>query len=310
VIRPREDTHETVQFAGVARDRPRAWRFGRSHRTRRLRGAGSSRTFTYGSASSQGVDLFLPRGKGPFPIAILIHGGCWRDLPGAGREQFRHLGADLAAAGIAVWSIGYRRADEPGGGYPGTFHDVAASVERLRVEAPRLNLDLERSVLVGHSAGGHLALWMAASDRMAMGSPLRGQRPFVPRSVISLGGVGDLETFSPLVPVHCGPGIIERLVPSGANPYADISPAMLPRPPGRVVMVSGVLDRLTPPFVAHDYARAMHAKGEAPVELVNIPGAGHFDLVTPGTRAWADVKSLIVETLNASQRPSNRAVER
>ena len=79
----------------------------------------------YGPAQAQGIDIFLPAGAGPFPVAILIHGGCWSDLPGAGREQLRHLGADLAANGIAAWSLGYRRADEPGGGYPGTFNDVA-----------------------------------------------------------------------------------------------------------------------------------------------------------------------------------------
>ena len=72
----------------------------------------------YGANSSQAIDVFLPDGPGPHPVAILIHGGCWKDIPGAGREQLRHLGPELTRQGIAVWSIGYRRADEPGGGYP------------------------------------------------------------------------------------------------------------------------------------------------------------------------------------------------
>src|SRR5688500_2417608 len=200
--------------------------------------------FQYGPASSQALDVFLPRGEGPHPIAILIHGGCWRDLPGAGREQLRPIAAELAKQGIAVWSVGYRRADENGGGYPGTFQDVGAGIDRLRSEAGRYRLDLSRTVVVGHSAGGHLALWAAARDHLAPGSPLRGTRPFLPGTVISLAGIGDLKGFARLIPLACGPGIIERLVPAtdSADPYAEVSPAALPPPRARVVMISGILD--------------------------------------------------------------------
>jgi acetyl esterase/lipase len=124
----------------------------------------------YGTAASQAVDLFLPiTGNGPHPVAILIHGGCWSATTD-GRQQLRHLGAELASQGIAVWSIGYRRANEDGGGYPGTFQDVALAIDQLRSEAARYNLDLTRTALIGHSAGGHLALWAAVArpdDRAA-----------------------------------------------------------------------------------------------------------------------------------------------
>jgi acetyl esterase/lipase len=263
----------------------------------------------YGTADSQAVDLFLPSGpSAPFgdrarahPVAILIHGGCWRDLPGAGREQLRHLGAELASLGIAVWSVGYRRADENGGGYPGTFQDVGSAIDRLRSEAGRYHLDLSRTVVVGHSAGGHLALWAAARDHLATRSPLYGPHPFLPGAVISLAGIGDLKEFARFVPLACGPGIIERLVPAtdSADPYAEVSPAELPPPRARVVMISGILDRLVPPYVADDYARAMRRKHATAVELVDIPGAGHFDLVTPGTAAWEEVRSRIVAALAA-----------
>jgi acetyl esterase/lipase len=257
----------------------------------------------YGSGASQAVDLFLPDGDGPHPVAVLIHGGCWRDLPGAGREQLRHMGQALADLGIAAWSVGYRRADEEGGGHPGTFRDVGAALDRLPREAARLRLDPSRSVVVGHSAGGHLALWAAARDRLPPGSPLRGADPFVPRSTVSLAGVGDLRGFARLVPVLCGPGVLERLVPAGAaaaDPYAEVSPAQMPAPGGRVVLVSGVLDRLVPPYAAYDYQRAVERRGAAPVERVEIPGAGHFDLVTPGTRAWDDVVSRIAASVGAA----------
>jgi len=252
----------------------------------------------YGTAPSQAVDLFLPTGDGPHPLAILIHGGCW-SVTTAGREQLRHLGAELAKQGIAVWSIGYRRANEAGGGYPGTFEDVGRAIDLLRSNAARYQLDLSRTVLVGHSAGGHLALWASVRDRLPRDSALYRPQPFMPRSVISLAGVGDLEAFAGNVPVICGPGIIDRLVPTenSSNPFAEVSPASLPPPRARIVMISGVLDRLVPPYVAHDYARAMQRKHGASIEIIEIPGAGHFDLVTPGTRAWKDVKSRILAAL-------------
>ena len=254
----------------------------------------------YGSASSQAVDVFLPSGMGPHPVAILIHGGCWRDLPAAGREQLRPIAAELAKQGIAVWSIGYRRADENGGGYPGTFQDVATAIDELRSQAATYKLDAARTVVVGHSAGGHLALWASVRDRLPVHSPLRSADALVPGSVISLAGIADLKAFGRFVPLLCGPGIIERLVPDRAlpDPYAEISPAQLPPPPGRAVLVSGILDRLVPPYVADDYARLMRRTHSRAVTLIEIPGAGHFDLVTPGTPAWREIQSRIVEALS------------
>lgn len=238
--------------------------------------------------------------RGPHPVAILIHGGCWRDLPGAGREQLRPIASELAGRGIAVRSLGYRRADEKGGGYPGTFEDVATAIDQLRTHAAAYNLDASRTVVVGHSAGGHLALWALVRDHLPAESPLRGTNSLVPGSVISLGGIPDLKAFGRFVPLLCGPGIMEKLAPQhgSIDPYADISPAQLPAPDGRVVMVSGILDRLVPPYVAADYARLMRRTHSKAVTLVDIPGAGHFDLVTPGTPAWKEVQSRIVQALH------------
>lgn len=246
----------------------------------------------YGPRPAQAIDVFLPPGSVPRPVAILVHGGCWSATTG-GREQLRHIGAELARSGIAVWSIGYRRANEAGGGYPGTYEDIATAVDRLRTEAAGLRLDLSRTVLVGHSAGGHLALWAAARDVLPHDSPLRTERPFVPARVISVAGIGDLEAFMPSIPGICGPGVAERLTGTASatrpDPFADTSPAALPAPAARVEMLSGVLDRLVPPFVAHDHARAMRAKGKD-AALVNVEGAGHFDFMTPGTPAWDELR--------------------
>jgi acetyl esterase/lipase len=228
-------------------------------------------------------------------VAILIHGGCWSTST-SGREQLRHLGTDLAERGIAVWSLGYRRANEAGGGYPGTFQDVSAAIDRLRDDAPTYHLDLSRTVLVGHSAGGHLALWAAARKGLPTTSPLHVSSPFMPRAVISLAGVGDLKTFGKFIPLHCGNGILESLAP--ADRLAEVSPAALPPPGASIVMVSGVLDRLVPPYVARDYTRVQQGRADS-VRLVDIPGAGHFDLVTPRAPAWADVRQLIETALEA-----------
>jgi acetyl esterase/lipase len=208
----------------------------------------------------------------------------------------------LAQRGIAVWSIGYRRPNETGGGYPGTFQDVGEAIDRVRSESVHHHLDLTRLVLVGHSAGGHLALWGAARGKLPAASSLYSSNPLVPRSVISLAGIGDLKAFAPLIPGICGPGIAERLIPPTAEPYAEISPAELPPSGVRIVMISGILDRLVPPYHARDYARAMRRR-DTPVELVNIPDAGHFDLVAPGTGAWEQVSARIISAVGVVARP-------
>jgi hypothetical protein len=139
-------------------------------------------------------------------------------------------------------------------------------------------------------------------------SPLHQPDPFVPSAVVSLAGIGDLKAFARFVPLLCGPGIIERLTntPSAGSggAYEEVSPAALPAPEAHVVMISGVLDRLVPPYVAYDYARAMRARGGAPPELLDIPAAGHFDLVTPGAPAWAEVSSRIEAALGRARQTS------
>jgi acetyl esterase/lipase len=151
-------------------------------------------------------------------------------------------------------------------------------------------------VVVGHSAGGHLALWAAARRGLPRESPLYAPEAFVPGQVISLAGIPDLKSFGRYVPMHCGPGVYESLAPDGK--IAEVSPAALPAPPVRVVLVSGVVDRLVPPYVAHDFARARLAEPGPQVQLVDLPDAGHFDLVTATTPAWSRIRGLIVDALS------------
>src|SRR6266852_7735698 len=132
----------------------------------------------YGSDPNQFGDLRVPKSKGPFPVVMTIHGGYWRakyDLAHTG-----HLCAALTAKGVATWNIEYRRVGNKGGGWPGTFEDVASAYRFLPQIAKRYNLDPARTAIMGHSAGGQLALCLAAHE------------PSVKR-VISLAGVADLQ---------------------------------------------------------------------------------------------------------------------
>jgi acetyl esterase/lipase len=243
-------------------------------------------TLPYGPSPAQAIDLYLPKGKGPHPVAILIHGGCWMRST-AGREQLRALGTELASRGIAVWSIGYRRVDEDGGAYPGIFQDVARAVDLLPDNAVKYDLDTTRLVAVGHSAGAHLALWAASRGQLPRTSPAYVANPFPVRHVIGLGGVGDIERATGIAQV-CGPTIVPALIgkPSAARPdvYSDTSPSRLLPNGATIVMITGAEDDVTPPTYARTYVDEVQAAGGA-AELVIVPDAAHFDVVTIGTPA-------------------------
>ncbi len=121
----------------------------------------SSRTVAYGSYPDQVGDLYLPARPDHCPVVCLLHGGFW-SMP-YGRDQMEAIAWDLAGRGFAAWNIEYRRLGVPGAGWPGTFDDVLLGIEQLaHFVAGDIDLDLERVVVSGHSAGGHLALWAAA----------------------------------------------------------------------------------------------------------------------------------------------------
>jgi acetyl esterase/lipase len=243
----------------------------------------------YGPAAAQVADLFLPKGRGPHPVVLLIHGGCYL-AEYEGLAQTSGIAADLAKRGYAVWNIDYRKLGEPGAGYPGTFLDVAEAVDRLRAEAPARHLDLGRVVALGHSAGGHLALWAAARPNIPRSSPLWRADPLRIRAVVSLGGIGDLEGQAHVFAGACGPEPIPKIIDAAHRraPYADTSPAALLPTGTRTVMISGEFDHVMPPFTGQAYVARLRAAGDAG-EAIAIPGASHFDVVIPTTAAWRTV---------------------
>ena len=248
--------------------------------------AQASARIAYGPASAQVVDLYLPRGRGPHPLVILIHGGCYL-AEYKGLAETSGIAADLAQRGYAVWNVEYRKLGEAGAGYPGTFLDVADAVDRIRGEARRYHLSTRRVVALGHSAGGHLALWAAARANLPKSSPLWRAKPLKIRAVVSLGGIGDLEGQGEIFAGACGPESIPKIIglTMRSKTYADTSPAELLPTGARVVMISGEFDHVMPPATGQAYATRVRASGDS-AEAIAIPGAGHFDVVIPTTAAW------------------------
>lgn len=258
--------------------------------------------FHYGPALSQVAELFLPKGRGRHPVVVLLHGGCFLQKH-QGFPQTSGLAADLAGRGYAVWNVEYRKLGEPGAGYPGTFQDVATAIDRLRDEAPKYGLDLSRVIAMGHSAGGHLALWAASRDKLPSGSPLRMTNPLKIGAVISLAGIGDLAGQGEIFALPCGDDTIDRLVDSAhrKQPFADTSPAELLPTGIKVVMVHGVFDPVLPPYTGRDYALKVRKAGDR-AEVVTIPDAAHFDVVIPTTAAWKVVLGVLAKEMKALPR--------
>ena len=243
---------------------------------------------SYGADPLQHVELWKPAGKGPFPVVLMIHGGCWQTAI-AKADIMHALAADLVKRGIAVWNVEYRGIDVSGGGYPGTFQDVAAAADLLGREGPKLGLETKHVVAVGHSAGGHLVLWLAARPRIARTSILWTAHPLPIAGALSQGGLPDIEQARTEAADACGADTIDRLVgpPTAHHPdiFADTSPERL-KPLGVPQhLMSGALDPVAPPPVAAAYAAAMKAAGDDVATAV-APSAGHFELITPDSEAW------------------------
>lgn len=257
-----------------------------------------TRTLRYAEGDSAVVDLWLPPGAGPHPVVVMIHGGCWQKAI-ADRTLMNYAAEALRLQGVAVWNIEYRGVDEPGGGYPGTFLDVAAAIDLLASEAERHGLVAGPVVAFGHSAGGHLAAWAAARDNLPPTSPLWSDDPTPIRAAIVSGGLADLEASEPVTLPSCLADIRERLTgapgPVRADPYGDTSPARLQPAPATQISVNAVEDRIAPPLLGAGYtALVLEAGGDA--AYIEVPG-GHVELIAPGTEAFDRQKALILETL-------------
>jgi acetyl esterase/lipase len=260
-------------------------------------------TWHYGAGSSQQAELFLPKGKGPFPIALLIHGGCWISRYG-GLLQFRALSSALAQQGIAALNIEYRRIDEPGGGYPGMYRDISAAIDTLVAHAPDDAIDTRRVVAVGHSAGAQLALWAAARHRIPPGSPLAVKQPLRIPTVISLGGLLDLQDDADAITQSCGVPIAALTGPATAarpDVYADTSPASMLPTGVQTITINGAEDGVAPPELASAFAEKARRAGDT-VQTFVIPDAGHFDEVMTESPVWPTLLGEVRKALGMASR--------
>ncbi len=255
-------------------------------------------TVDYGTDQMQKVDVWLPKGKTkrPFPVVVMVHGGCWTTSI-ADRSLMNWIADDLRNAGVAIWNIDYRGVDRTGGGYPGTFADAAKAADQLGISAKTFDLDTRRVLAIGHSAGGHLALWLAARPKLPASSPLHTAHPLRIGQVISLGGLPDLEATAANADNGCGTEVVAKLVgaPTPQHPdiYADTSvPRLLPLGV-KQDLVNGREDRIIPFVMATDYVAKATAAGDT-ATLHTIPATGHVELIAPETPAWAQAKRLIL----------------
>jgi len=249
----------------------------------------------YGSGPLQFGELRLPPGvTSRLPVVVFIHGGCWRAA-----YDLAHVAAAadaLAKVGYAVWVPEYRRVGDDGGGFPGTFDDIAAAVDHVRALAIKYQaLDTTRVVLAGHSAGAQLALW--AASRRANDAPsglAESRAPLRVRGVVSLAGITDLASYG-ASPGSCNSSVSPLL---GGTPaqvgerYAAVSPIERLPISAPVQIVHGAEDPIVPVAQSREFAARSKQAG-AVVNVNEVPGAGHFDLVAPQSSAWPNVVAAI-----------------
>ena len=257
---------------------------------------------SFGEDPSNFGDLRLPDGAGPHPVAVLIHGGCWMEF--ADLRYLDRLAVALTGAGVATWNIEYRRIDMEGGGWPNTFLDVALGVDHVRELARQYPLDLERVVMVGHSAGGHLALWAAGRHRIPEKSVLYAAEALPIVGAVSLGGVPELRRFREKDPPTCGEGAVDRLMGGGPREVPDRYRAGSPFQllPLEVAQrhITGRDDQAVPPDQVRLYNYESQSAGDDS-ELIVVPNAAHFEVVWPESDAWPIVEEAVLSLLGVSE---------
>ena len=258
----------------------------------------------YGPGPSQFGDLWIPEAhhRTPWPLIVFFHGGWWQsayDLGYAG-----HLCQTLKQDGIASWSVEYRRVGETDGGWPATFQDAAAGFDFAATLANKFPLDLSRVIVAGHSAGGHLAFWIAGRHHIDAHSDIYNPRPQVPlHGALALAGVVDLRltldlsgffTFAhdrqPIYGLMGGrPSDVPDRYKAG-NP-GDLLPFNIPQ-----VLLQGTEDDQIPPELPPRWAEMSHRLGDT-VSVNMLPSATHFDVMDPESAAWPAVRNAILKLL-------------
>ena len=243
----------------------------------------------YGDDPLQFGDLRVPVGDGPHPVAIFIHGGCW--LAQNDISYTSKIAAALAGNGIATWSLEYRRVGNEGGGWPGTFLDIGRGADHLRSIAESHNLDLDRVITMGHSAGGHLAIWLAARETIPVTSEIGAEDPIPVDGVLALTPAPNLEDLHEQQ--VCG-HVIDGLMGGSPEEYPDRyrwgDPMQLVPEDVPQMIIVGKRDRRWAPS-GLKYFKVAEERGDS-IRLIEATESGHLEVIDPDSSSW----NLVLDT--------------
>jgi acetyl esterase/lipase len=255
----------------------------------------------YGADPLQFAELRFPAGNGPFPLLFVIHGGWW--LSENDLNHIGHLCAKFTSLGVVTCSLEYRRIGDPDGGWPGTFLDVANATKYFKNALARNpRVDLKRAAAIGHSAGGHLALWLGAKHRVPKSSVLyTGQDQWL-IATVSLTGIADLRSAWEL---GLGDHAVEKLI--GGSPaqyperFAEASPFELVPFGIKQFLIHGRSDDRVPVSQSQRFADKAKAAGDE-ATMITLDDIGHFELIDPESRAWGIVAQSTLTVLGVEAR--------
>jgi acetyl esterase/lipase len=235
----------------------------------------------YGKDPNQFGELRFPKTGASFPVVMNIHGGFWRAQYGLAHAG--HLCAALTGKGYATWNVEYRRVGNPGGGWPGTFEDITSSYRFIAQIAKKYKMDASRILVMGHSAGGQLALCLAAHELSVT-------------RVVSLAGVVDLQQA---YRDHLSNDAVAEFIGGKPNEspehYREADPMELSIK-AKQWLIHGAADEVVPPMYSRNYVETKQRRGED-AHYLEIGPAGHYDLIDPRSPAWNKVLDTVLRML-------------